>query len=191
MKILETHKLTDEKWVNLYAVSYENKGSKGRWVFATRAKAPYTLSKGDAVVIIALLRQAGKPARLVLARELRVPVGGYVYGLPAGLIEAGEQVEEAVRRELREETGFEVTTFHKITPPLYSTPGLTDESALLAFVEAYETPESKQALEGGEDIEVVLVDQQQATELVADTSIAFDAKAWLACYQFSLTGRVV
>jgi 8-oxo-dGTP pyrophosphatase MutT (NUDIX family) len=31
----------------------------------------------------------GEPARLVLVREYRVPVGGYVMGFPAGLIDPG------------------------------------------------------------------------------------------------------
>ncbi len=40
MKIHQLEKLTDEKWVNLFAVTYEHNGHTGRWVFASRRKKP-------------------------------------------------------------------------------------------------------------------------------------------------------
>ena len=96
-----------------------------------------------------------------MVKEFRVPVGDYVYGLPAGLIDPGENIENTVRREIHEETGFEVTAIKRITPPLYSSSGLTDETAAMAFVDVRSTPQSKQALEGSEDIEVLLLDFEQ------------------------------
>jgi ADP-ribose pyrophosphatase len=43
---------------------------------------------------------------VVLIEQRRVPVGGTVLELPAGIIEPGESPEAAVVRELLEETGF-------------------------------------------------------------------------------------
>jgi ADP-ribose pyrophosphatase len=189
MKILDVQKLTDEKWVNLYAARFEHNGHAGRWVFASRKPAPHAGNTSDAVLIVAVLHAADAPPRLVLEKEFRVPVGGYVYGFPAGLLEPGESVEEAVRRELREETGLEVTAFKRVTPPLYSSSGLTDESAVLAFVDVRATPETRQHLEASEDIEVLLLDQEQVDKLCDAEGPNFDAKAWMACYLFGKLGR--
>src|ERR1700693_932511 len=110
MEILKVEKLTNEKWLNLFAAAFRHNGHVGRWVFASRKPDdPYQQSgRSDAVIIVPVLRDHGLPPRLVLEKEYRVPVGGYVIGFPAGLLEPGEQIEEAVRREMLEETGLEV-----------------------------------------------------------------------------------
>src|SRR5262245_23129737 len=128
MKILRIEKLTREKWLNLFAADYEHNGHKGRWVFASLREQPSPgEQRGDAVLIVPLLRTEGQPDRLVLVKEFRIPVGDYVYGLPAGLLEPGESLEEAVQREIAEETGFEVVRWKRVSPPLYSSSGMTDE----------------------------------------------------------------
>jgi 8-oxo-dGTP pyrophosphatase MutT (NUDIX family) len=43
---------------------------------------------------------------VILIRQFRPPVNGFVIELPAGLVDRGESFEEAVRRELIEETGY-------------------------------------------------------------------------------------
>jgi ADP-ribose pyrophosphatase len=119
-----------------------------------------------------------------------VPIGAYVYGLPAGLLEHGEPAEECVRRELREETGLELVAVRRLTPPLFSSAGLTDEAAALAFVDVRAVDGAGPALEDSEDLEAVLVDQEQARRLIADPTLQTDAKAWLALYLFAQLGRV-
>src|SRR3954468_22276291 len=108
MDILHVEKITQEKWINLFAATYRHNEHTGQWVFASRKEKPYAPEPADAVVIVPVLRQPGEPARLVLEKEFRVPVGDYVVGFPAGLLEPGEAVEDCVRRELLEETGLEV-----------------------------------------------------------------------------------
>lgn len=44
---------------------------------------------------------------VILIRQFRPPVNGFVIELPAGLVDQGEPFEQAVRRELIEETGYE------------------------------------------------------------------------------------
>src|SRR5437899_493170 len=84
MKIEGVEKLTNEKWLNLFAVTYERNHHRGRWVFASRSESPRWKERHcDAVLIVPLLREEGKPPRLVLIKEFRVPINDYLYGMPA------------------------------------------------------------------------------------------------------------
>ena len=68
--------------------------------------------------------------KLVITREYRVPLDDYEVGFPAGLVDAGESVEQAVRRELKEETGLNLSRVICTSPPLYPSAGMTDESVI-------------------------------------------------------------
>jgi len=60
-------------------------------------------------------------AKLLLVERGNEPLKGY-WSLPGGIVEAGEKLEEGVRREVLEETGLEVEpisifeVFERITP---------------------------------------------------------------------------
>lgn len=192
MRIRDLTRLTDEKWINLFAATFENNEHVGRWVFASRQAQPYqqTGLVPDAVIIVPILVEEGQPRRLVGIREFRVPAGGYVFGLPAGLIEPGEAIENCVRRELREETGLEVQRVLRVTQPLYSSSGLTDEANALVFVEATRTATGKAALESSEDIEMVLLDFDAVCRLCDDASARIDAKAWMVLHLCQQLGRI-
>jgi ADP-ribose pyrophosphatase len=191
MDIIKVEKLTREKWLNLFAATFRKGERTGRWVFASRKTAddPYKApDRCDAVLIVAVLREPHQPPRLVLVKEFRVPVGGVVVGLPAGLIDPGETVEDTVRRELREETGFEVTAIKRITPPLYSTSGMSDEAAAMAFVDC--RPAGKPELQDAETIEVLLLDYDGVRRMCDATDVRFDAKAWTTLYMYRELGKL-
>jgi ADP-ribose pyrophosphatase len=190
MKVTRVEKLTNEKWLNLFAARYEHDGHSGRWVYASRKKDPAEPAGVDAVVIVPVLHEDGRQPRLVMIREFRVPINGYSLAFPAGLLEAGEGVEDTVRREIVEETGFEVIRFRKISPALYSSTGMTDEAAVLAFVDVRATPGGKQQLEASEVLEVVLLDFADVCRLCDNPGGPIDAKAWSTLYMFQSLGRL-
>jgi ADP-ribose pyrophosphatase len=190
MNILDVQKLTDERWVNLFAARFTHDGREGRWVFASRRKQTESPAAADAVVIVPVLHEAGHEPRLVVIREYRVPVGGYIYALPAGLRDDGEKAEETARRELLEETGFTVTAVKRVSPLLYSSAGLTDESAYLVFVDAAVTPGAKAKLEASEELETVLLDIAGVRKLCADPDARLDVRAWMVLHLFEQLGKI-
>lgn len=119
----------------------------------------------DGVVICARLED-----KMVLVRQFRYPVGDYVYELPAGLVEPGEDIVEAACRELREETGLTLTVTHTARP-YYTTVGMTDESCATVFGTCQGTPTS-QGQEDTEDIQVVLADREEANRILEEENVA-------------------
>jgi len=185
-EIKQARKLTDEKWLNLFDVKYVAKtGEEKSWQMATRKKEPKCMTgrydQPDAVVIVPFHKAKDK---LVITREYRVPLNDYEYGFPAGLIDEGESVEQATRRELREETGLNLSRLIKMSPPIYSSAGMTDESVAMVYVECEGEPSNTGNTEF-ELIEVLLISPAQAFQMCSDSTLRFDAKAWLEISQFA------
>src|SRR6185312_196691 len=150
--------LADTKYLKLYNAEYTNKNGKSRnWSIASR-KDLDTLKNYyfnaveyniDAVIIVATHVAEDK---LVVIKQFRVPLNDYVYEIPAGLIDFGEDFETTVRRELREETGLDLIQidYAKTKPKAYISTGMTDESAALVFCTC-NGQVSKEFLEPDED----------------------------------------
>jgi ADP-ribose pyrophosphatase len=188
MKILRTKRLTNERWVNLFERFFRHNGREGRWVFASRRQKPAVPAKGfDAVVIVPILRDRGQTPRLVLLKEFRIALGAYEYSFPAGLVERGETVEEAARRELQEETGLELVKVTRISPPTYSSAGMTDESVVILFATARTPTGCKQSLDETEDIEVLLLDHRQVCDLCR-SSKRINSRTWPILYMIERLG---
>ena len=183
------NKLTNCRWVNLFEVHFKRKASSEHsWLMCSRKNKPIKeADKADAVVIVPTIDVAGEK-RLVVTKEFRVPIWDYEYGFPAGLIDEGEDMEETVRRELKEETGLELVQIKRISALVYSSAGLTDESCYMVLVEAKGQP-SNEWLDGTEDIEVLLLDVEGIRNLLdSDKKIA--AKAWGLLYHYVQTGQI-
>lgn len=66
------------------------------------------------------------PARVILVRQYRYAVDRWIWELPAGNVEPGEDPEAAARRECAEETGWTADTVERIGA-FYPSPGYCDE----------------------------------------------------------------
>ena len=82
-------------------------------------------------VVIAPLTRDGK---FVLIREERIPIRAAIWSMPAGQIDETlepneETVREVARRELREETGYELAAGGELISlgHFFTSPGFTDE----------------------------------------------------------------
>ena len=84
--------------------TYEGASRKGpeRYEAALEALGNTGAPDPDAVCIVPLLPDGS----VLLEREFRYPLNSWCVSLPAGLIDAGESLEDAVARELSEETGY-------------------------------------------------------------------------------------
>ncbi len=63
---------------------------------------------------------------VVLVRQYRHAAGGWLWELPAGILDAGEAPEHCAARELREETGVQAQRLERLGS-LLTTPGFCDE----------------------------------------------------------------
>ncbi len=122
----------------------------------------------DGVVIYGLYQD-----KVVLVRQYRYPIGGFVYEFPAGLVEPGEDMEAAAIRELYEETGL---TLHPIPcgsygRPFFTTVGMTDESCGTVFGSCEGTPTSRHQ-EATEEIQVVLADKEECRRILKEEQLS-------------------
>jgi len=183
--------LSRNRFLSLYEIEYTNKKGKTKhWMVASRKteddlRAYYQRVrplKSDAVVIYAVHEPSDK---LVLIRQHRMPVNDYVYELPAGLIDPGEEAMTSVKRELKEETGLSLLDLTQEPVQLISTPGLSEE----AFEMVYCTCTgdlSKEFLEVDEDIEAFLMGPEDLRALLASRP-KMDIKAYHGCNHYLST----
>ena len=182
-------KLTEQPWLNLYDVEYSSKdGSPHHWLMCSRKDKPVVDAATPDAVYIAAILAAPQGNRLVMTREFRVTIDDGEYGFSAGLIDENETIESTVRRELKEETGLEVVTIHHVSPPVYSSAGMSDESCCMVLVTASGTS-STHLNEPHEQIEVLLYDVDDIRALLGSKK-KIAGKAWGLLYHFAVTGRI-
>jgi len=191
LKIKSVVKITDYPHLNLFDISYgDNRGREKIWRVASRKDALKCVTgcfdPPDAVVIVPFHAEKRK---LVIIREFRVPLGDFQYGFPAGLVDPGESVETSARRELAEETGLTVTRIRRVSPPIYSSSGLTDESIAMVYADCA-GESSRMGNTNSEDIETLLVSPEEARILCGDVQIKCDVKTWLVLSFYAETGKI-
>jgi ADP-ribose pyrophosphatase len=120
---------------------------------------------GPAVAIVAVDRDE----HVTLVRQHRVPAGGEVLELPAGLLEPGETPLETARRELAEETGLHGGDWVEIGV-FFTSPGFTDEKLHLFLATGLEA--GAPSPEGDEDLELVRVPVAEIPSLIEESDDA-------------------
>ena len=171
--------LTENPHVNLYHLDVESKtGRKGHYYVASRAKTEHELkirtkrNTPDGVIIYSLYGE--KKDRVVLVRQYRYAIDSYIYEFPVGLVEPGEDYKEAGIREMKEETGLELSPIdvdQAYEKPYFTTIGMTDESC--ATVYGYTSGQvSGDGLEDSEELEIVLADREEVRRILREEKAA-------------------
>lgn len=184
MKILDTKPVYKSRWLNVFERTVEFNGKKSKWTLCSRQDNPETVEtkKPDAVVIVATIGD-----KLVLTSEYRVAIGGRELGFPAGLIEEGQTPEQAAVREMKEETGLEFTV-KQVSPNLYSSAGMTNESVCYVIGTA-KGEVSSEYLEPNEDIQVILASKEDLDRIMIERPTPnFSARAWPFLLHFGVFG---
>ncbi|MBS6735823.1 MAG: NUDIX hydrolase [Clostridiales bacterium] len=170
---------TQNSHLNFFELETVNRvGREGRYFVASRAKNVEELkmttrkNTSDGVIIYSLYGE--NHDRVVLIRQYRYPIDGYIYELPAGLVDEGEDYHQAAIRELREETGLTLaplTVDEMYQKPYFTTIGMTDESC--GTVYGYASGQvSQEYMEDSEEIQVVLADRKEVRRILKEELVS-------------------
>ena len=130
---------------------------------------------GASAVVPFLSDPAGDDPQVLLIRQYRYAANGYMYEIPAGRLDDGEEPATCARRELKEETGCTAERVEHLYT-LYTTPGFTDERIHLFMAVGLTRGETGH--EADEFMEIETIPLSKALAMIAAGEIQ-DAKTAL------------
>lgn len=119
---------------------------------------------------------------IVLVHQYRAPIRKWIYEVPAGVVEPGEDIEEAAKRELLEETGYVAHKLVKVMH-LYLAPGYSTEK-IHAFV-ATDLEKKEAQPEVYEVIKVVEIPLEKVIEMIKNNEIEDSKSVALILYYYN------
>ena len=130
---------------------------------------------GASAVVPFLGDPTGDDPQILLIRQYRYAAGGYLYEIPAGRLNAGEDPRDCALRELKEETGCSSQSIEHLFT-MFTTPGFTDERIHLFMATGLEAGETKHEADEFLEVEPMLL--SRALQMVEGGEIQ-DAKTAL------------
>lgn len=118
---------------------------------------------GASAVVPFLSDPAGEDPQLLLIRQYRYAAGGYLWEIPAGRLDPGENPAVCAARELEEETGCTAERVERLTTIL-TTPGFCDEQIHLFIATGLTRGEHRR--EADEFLEVETVPLSRALAMI-------------------------
>jgi ADP-ribose pyrophosphatase len=106
-----------------------------------------------------------QPGHVILVRQYRFAVNQWLWELPAGSVDEGEEPEAAARRECHEEIGQVPQAMVRLGT-FYPTPGYCDEEMVFFKVSSLETPAEAAERDEDEDIEVKAFTIVEARDMI-------------------------
>ena len=107
--------------------------------------------------------------KVVMVKQYRHGIGEISIELPGGVAEKGETLEAGVKRELKEETGFEFEHWEYIGK-ICANPSTTN-NYMHMYLAKNGRKVSEQKLDDSEDVEVLLMDLEEVKKLVRENKI--------------------
>lgn len=121
---------------------------------------------------------------VLLVRQYRHAVGGYILEIPAGKLHPGEDPRECAARELEEEIGFRAATLEPVVV-FFTTPGFTDE--IIHIYKATGLTPGTQNLDHDEVLDVIELPLERAMAQIEDGTIR-DGKTIIGLQAVYLSG---
>ena len=175
-RVLEEQLLFQGRWSNLVEFSYEDEKKQIR-----KWEGLHRKNNAEAVIIIAKMEPS---ERYIIIRQFRPPTNSYILEFPAGLVDRGETHEQTAIRELSEETGY-VGEVEKISPMLYSSPGILSEAVSFVHMQVDENlPDNQRPKARNEPGEFITVFKKSVDEISkffnqeSSRGVKFDAKLY-------------
>ena len=171
-------KRTDNRFLNLYELeAIHRDGRATPYYMASRNPDPAALkavtrrNNPDGVILFGVYGE--KKDRVVLIRQYRYPIAGYIYEFPAGLVEPGEDLLQSGIREMYEETGLFFTPKDAgcRSKPFFMSVGMTDESCGTVFGYCSGEPTNCHQ-EASEEIQVVIADRTECRRILREENVA-------------------
>lgn len=104
--------------------------------------------------------------QIILIRQHRYPFDEFIWELPAGKLNKGEDPLHCAQRELEEETGYLAGTWKKLTS-LYTTPGFCSEVLHIYMATGLsEAPGGKKLEEGEETMTMTILPINEAIRMI-------------------------
>lgn len=122
--------------------------------------------RGPKTAIDAIILESNES--IVLITRGVPPYKGY-WALPGGFVELGEEVEDAVKREIREETNLEIELIKLVG--VYSDPQRDPRGHIISIAYLCRRKGKIESLKGGDDAKEAKVYQRQQIEKL---ELAFD-----------------
>lgn len=131
---------------------------------------------GASAIVPFLSDPVGEDPQILLIRQYRYAAEEFIYEIPAGRLDPGEEPSECARRELTEETGCTAAAI-EFMYTMYTTPGFTDEKIHVFMATGLTHGEHER--EADEFMELETMPLSRALELIRVGTIK-DAKTALA-----------
>ncbi len=128
-----------------------------------------------------------EPRTVILIRQYRHAVGGYIYEIPAGKLHPGEDPRECALREMEEEIGYKAGALEHVVST-YTTPGFTDE--VIHIYKATQLGRGKQNLGRDEVLDIAEFPLEKTIAMIREGVIK-DAKTivGLQCVYLQILGE--
>ena len=182
-KVVSIEKNLDKKFLKFYTANYITNGKPRKYFFVSRHDEKELALKNKEIIPTAIeaftyFYDNEGEMNVVMIEEFRSAIGRYVTSFTAGLIEKGEDVNQAITREVKEEIGADVKRISLLQNyPLTMCAGMTDEANYMAIVEVENIGE--QHLEETEDIKVKIYRMSDLHRMVQRNEIYLSASGYL------------
>lgn len=157
-KVLESKKLFSEPWFTVRKDICQLPNGK-------KHEAYYILEYPDWATAFALTLDN----KVVMVRQYRHGLGEISVELPGGVIDKGETAEQAIRRELKEETGYEFDSVEEIG--MVAPNPATSTNYMHMFIAKGGKKVAGQNLDATEDVEVLIVSIDELKKMLRENKI--------------------